>query len=59
MYLIFLLLILINSVFRAGKNCYPQEFLGECKYVVKEKKTPEYITDNVEISSDEENQEIF
>ena len=27
-------------------------FLGECKYIVKEKKILEYITDNVEISSD-------
>ena len=28
--------ILINSVFRTGKNYYPQVFLEECKYVVKE-----------------------
>ena len=27
-------------------------FLKECKYVVKEKKIPKYITDNIEISSD-------
>ena len=31
-------IILINSVFRTGKNYYPQEFLGELKYVVKAKK---------------------
>ena len=30
--------ILINSVYRTGKNYYPQVFLEECKYVVKEKK---------------------
>ena len=30
-------------------------FLEECKYVVKEKKTPEYITNETDISSDEEN----
>ena len=29
-----------------GKNYYSQVFLGECKYVVKEKKMPEYITDD-------------
>ena len=29
--------ILIDSVFRTGKNYYPQVFLEECKYVVKEK----------------------
>ena len=30
--------ILLDSVFRTGKNYYPQVFLEECKYVVKEKK---------------------
>ena len=40
--------ILINSVFRTGKSYYPQVFLEECKYVVKEKKIPEYITDGTE-----------
>ena len=44
--------ILINSVFRTVKNYYPQVFLEECKYVVKEKKIPKYIIDNIEISSD-------
>ena len=31
---------LIDSVFNAGKNYYPQVFLEECKNVVKEKKIP-------------------
>ena len=44
--------ILINSVFRTGKTYYPQVFLEECKYVVKEKKIPKYITDDIEISCD-------
>ena len=44
--------ILIDSVFRAGKNYYPQVFLEECKYAVKEKKIPKYIIDNIEIASD-------
>ena len=43
--------ILIDSVFRTGKSYYPQVFLEECKYVVKEKKIPNYIIGNVEISS--------
>ena len=47
--------ILIDSVFRTVKNCYPQVFLEECKYVVKEKKMPKYFTDKEEISRDEEN----
>ena len=32
-------------------------FLVEFKYIVKEKRMPKYITDNLEISSDEENSE--
>ena len=43
--------ILINSGFRTGKH-YLQVFLEECKYVVTEKKMPEYITDNIEVFSD-------
>ena len=33
--------ILIDSVYRTGKNYYPQVFLEECKYAVKEKKIPD------------------
>ena len=44
--------ILIDSVFRTGKNYYPQVFLEECKYFVKGKKMPEYITGDIEISAD-------
>ena len=43
--------------FRTGKNYYPQVFLEECKYVVKEEKIPEYITDDIEISSDDSDRE--
>ena len=44
---------LIDSVFRAGKSYKTQLFLEECKYVIKEKKMAKYITDDLEISSDE------
>ena len=37
--------------FRTDKNYNPQVFLEECKYVIKEKKMLEYITDEIEISS--------
>ena len=43
--------------FRKNKNYHPQVFLEECKYVVKEKKMPEYITDDIEISSDDSHRE--
>ena len=38
-----LLVILTDSVFRRGKNCYPQVFLEKCKYFVNEKEMPKYI----------------
>ena len=44
--------ILIDSVFRKDKNYYPQVFLKECKYIVKEKKIPKYFIDNIETCSD-------
>ena len=37
--------ILIDCVFRAGKNYYARVFLEECKYVVKEKIIHKYIID--------------
>ena len=55
--LIWLSVILIDSVFRAGKNYYPQLFLEECKYVIKEKKMLEYITGDIEISSDSDRED--
>ena len=47
---------MIDSVFRTGNNYYPQVFLEECKYVVKDKKVSKYFIGNIEISfdSDEE-----
>ena len=48
---IFLSIIWIDSFLRTGKNCYPQVFLEECKYVVKEKKICNYLNVDAEISS--------
>ena len=55
----FLSVILIDSVFKTGKNYYPQVFLEECKYMAKEKKVSEYITDETEIASDDSDREEF
>ena len=38
--------------FRIDENYYPQAFLQELKYVLKEKKIPKYIIDNIDIFSD-------
>ena len=45
--------ILSDFVFRTGKNYYLQVFLEECKYVVKQKRIIDYITYDLEISSDD------
>ena len=44
-------MILIDAVIKTGKNYSLQVFLEECKYVIKEKKIPKYIIDDVEFSS--------
>ena len=44
---------MVDSVFRSGKNYYPQVFLEECKLEVKEQKMPVHITDDMEISSND------
>ena len=52
-----LTVVMTHSVFRASNNYYPQVFLEEDKYVVKEKKMPEYITDDIELSSDSDRED--
>ena len=54
---IWLSVILIDSVFIIGKSYYPQVLLKECKYVGKEKKMPEFVTDDIKISSDDSDRE--
>ena len=46
-----------DSVYEKDKNYYPQVFLVEFKYVVKEKKTSKFITYDIEISSDDSDRE--
>ena len=44
---------MIDSVFKIGKNYYSHVLLEDLKYIVEKKKLPEYITDEIEISSDD------
>ena len=41
-----------------AKNYYPEAFLEECKYIIKERKIHKYIIDDVEISSDSDEEII-
>ena len=54
-----LLVILHNSVYRKDNKYFPQVFLEESKYVVKEKKFHYYIIENVEISSDSDEEDLL
>ena len=47
----------IDSVLRTVKSYYSQVFLEECKKVVEEQEIPEYITNDIEISSDDSDRE--
>ena len=51
--------VLTDSVYKEDKNYYPQVFLEECKYVAKEEKMYKLITDNIEIPSDDFDEEKF
>ena len=51
--------ILLDSIFRIGKNYYPQVLLEEYKCVIKEKNIHSYIIDDVEISSDSDEETLL
>ena len=50
---------LLDSIFKKGKIYYRQQFLSECKYVIKEKQIHQYIIDDVEISSDSDEETLL
>ena len=43
-------IIMINSVIKANKKCYPQILLEECKYIQEKIKTENYINEDLEKS---------
>ena len=43
----------VDLVLKTDENYYPQVFLKECEYIEKEKKVIKFITDDLEISSDD------
>ena len=51
-------MILIASVYIKDKNYYPQVFLEKCENVAREKKTSNFITDDIEIYSDDSDEKI-
>ena len=49
-----LLLIMLDSVVRVNKKCYPKTLLEECKYVIRKNKMENIINDNLDLSSSDE-----
>ena len=47
-------LIMLDSVIRVNKNYYPQTFLEECKYVLRQNKMENLINDDLNLSSSDE-----
>ena len=43
-------IIMIDSVIKASKKCYPQTFLEECKYMQEKIKIENYINEDLENS---------
>ena len=43
-----------DSVIRVNKKYYPQTFLEECKYVIRENKMENLINDDLDLSSPDE-----
>ena len=52
-------LIMLDSIVKVGKKYYPQVFLEECKYVKRKNKMVNYINDDLEIHSSDENDEFY
>ena len=53
-------LIMLDSVVKVGKKCYTQAFLEECKYVKRKNKMFNYINDDLEMtSSDDDVDELY
>ena len=52
-------LIMLDSVVKVGKKCYPQVFLEECKYIKRKNKMCNYINDDLEMTSSDEDDGIY
>ena len=55
----YLFLIMLDSAVKAGKKYYPQVFLEECKYVKRKNKMFNYINDDMEITSSDEDDYFY
>ena len=52
-------LIMLDSVVKVGKKYYSQVFLEECKYVKRKNKMFNYINDDLEMTSSDEDDYFY
>ena len=52
-------LIMLDSVVKVGKKYYPQVFLEECKYVKRKNEMFNYINDDLEMTSSDEDEYFY
>ena len=52
-------LIMLDSVVEVGKKYYPQVFLEECKYIKRKNKMLNYINDDLEMTSSDDDDELY
>ena len=52
-------LIMLDSVVKVGKQYYPQVFLEECKYIERKNKMFNYINDDLEMTSSDEDDGLY
>ena len=57
--IVFVSVILIDFNFKKSKNYYPHVILGECNYVEKENKMTKFINDELKISFNVSDKELF
>ena len=52
-------LIMLDSVVKVGKKYYPQVFLEECRYIKRKNKMFNYIDDDLEMTSSDEDDGLY
>ena len=52
-------LILLDPVVKVGKKYYPQVFLEECKYITRKNKMFNYINNDLEMTSSDEDDYFY
>ena len=50
---------MLDSVVKVGKKYYPLVFLEECKYVKRKNKMFNYINDDLEMTSSDDDDELY